>query len=210
MIIGLLGGSFDPVHNGHLALAQAACDQLKLDEVRLIPAAQPWQRTPLIATAEQRLTMLKLAIAKCPALKIDTREIIRGGLTYTDETLKSLRQELGPQAVLVWIVGSDQLHNLPSWRNFDQLFAFAHFAVAQRADTEPIRIPEQLVSLSYIAQDTRWRLRSTGALLQFTMPAVPISSTQIRRLLGQQLNPQGLVPADVFNYIKIQKLYGYH
>ncbi len=209
-ITGLLGGSFDPIHNGHLALAQAALEQLQLDQVRFIPAGQPWQRAPLCASNAQRLRMVQQAIADIPQFVADDRELQRSGATYTVDTLGSLRDALGPHAVLVWILGSDQLHNLPSWHRFEALFELAHFAVAQRAGEAPLTIPAALTCLHGAAGDTAWRNKPAGTLIRFTMPPINLSASWLRVQLAHGHTPTELVPTPVLHYIQQHQLYGNH
>ena len=129
--IGLLGGSFDPIHYGHLQLARDALKHLPLAEVRFLPAAQPWQKSPITA-AEHRAQMVQLAIADHPRFTLDMREIERGGVTYTIDTLHALRLAL-PDHPLVLIMGSDQFARFDTWRDWQQIPELARIAVAQRA-----------------------------------------------------------------------------
>jgi nicotinate (nicotinamide) nucleotide adenylyltransferase len=132
--IALLGGSFDPVHHGHVALAELFARLLRPDELRLLPAGQPWQKANgLQASAAERVAMLELAFASSPApVTIDTREIARHMPTYTVETLRELRAELGPDASIVFLMGADQLQKLDTWRDWTDLFGLANFGVAAR------------------------------------------------------------------------------
>jgi len=207
-VIGLLGGSFDPIHNGHLALAHAAIEQLQLDSLHLIPAGQPWQRKPLQAGAQERLAMVQLAIADDARMTADNRELVRSGPTFTYDTLHALRQELGSDAVLVWIIGSDQLDNLPTWHRLDDLFALAHFAVTQRAGATPLEIPAALKAYPvFQAHDSGWRSQPYGSLIFFPMPPVNLSATQLRDGLAHGSTGAGLVPAPVLRYIEQHQLY---
>lgn len=213
-VTGFLGGSFDPIHHGHVALAHAAVEQLQLDTLHIIPAGQPWQRAPLQASPEHRLAMAQCAFVGEARITVDDREITRSGATYTYDTLCALRQEFGPSAVLVWIIGSDQLHHLPHWHRSQDLFALAHFAVAQRAGDSPLAVPASLKSL--LTTDTmHWRQHPAGCLIQFTMPPVAISATQLRAMLKQRpptsaltsMPAATLAPAAVLHYIEQHSLY---
>lgn len=130
--IALLGGSFDPVHLGHLALAAEFTQLLQADELRVIPA-RPWQKSALQATDAQRVAMLQLAFADLDVpVVIDTQELDRDGATYTVDTLRALRAELGDDASLVFLIGADQLQRLDTWRDWHALFELANLGVAAR------------------------------------------------------------------------------
>src|SRR5690606_28865269 len=138
--IGLLGGSFDPVHHAHLLLAITARQHLELDDMQLLPAAQPWQRSPLGASASHRLSMLKLAIAEHPGLSINTLEIDRRGTTYTIDTLRELKA--GETAhTYFWVLGSDQLVNFCTWRDWQEIVRRVYLAVAERPGAQVVPPP---------------------------------------------------------------------
>ena len=183
MRIGLLGGSFDPVHRAHIALALEAQQALGLDQVQLIPAGQPWQRPPLSATANQRLAMLNLAIQGHPCLEVNPIETQRSGPTYTIDTLESL-----PGGhTYYWILGADQLHNFCTWHRWQDIAQIAQLAVVARPGNtlEPPTALESILNASgrqlniipfqpmnIAARDIRKRLacgETTDALL---LPAV--------------------------------------
>jgi len=130
--VGLLGGTFDPVHEGHLAIARAVAAHFGLDQVRLIPAREPVHRPAPTADAQHRLAMLRLAVAPYPELAVDTREMDSPQQNYTLWTLQSLRAEL-PDTPLLWIIGEDAFAQLPGWRRWQELFDVAHFVVINRA-----------------------------------------------------------------------------
>ncbi|MDR0250352.1 MAG: nicotinate (nicotinamide) nucleotide adenylyltransferase [Burkholderiales bacterium] len=134
--VGLLGGTFDPVHEGHLAIARAVSAHFGLGQVRLIPARMPVHRATPMADAHHRLAMLRLVIAPYPELAVDTREIDSSQQNYTLWTLQSLRAEQ-PDAALLWIIGEDAFAQLPAWRRWQELFDVAHFVVINRAGTNP-------------------------------------------------------------------------
>ena len=133
--IGFVGGTFDPPHVGHLALARSARDAFDLDEVRLVPTGRSWQKAAAGASSAQRLEMTRLLLRDLPAserLVVDEREVRRDGPTYTVDTLRELRAELGPEPALVWVIGSDQLRNLHTWHRWHELFEHGHVAATQR------------------------------------------------------------------------------
>ncbi len=236
-LIGLLGGSFDPIHNAHLNLAQAAFDQLKLDQLRLIPVGNAWQKSDHPMTpAPQRLAMVKLAIDSLTCrhqVVIDTQEIQRttadGSPTYTVDTLTALRHEF-PKASLVWIIGSDAFVKLSSWTNWQRLFALTHFAVVTRgADRDwKARMPPALadefnrrhVRRVYVNEYPNELQNIThgfaplsdvthGRITLLYMEPQEISSTEVRhRIKNHQINTiKGLVPESVLEYITNHQLY---
>src|SRR5262249_48143251 len=133
MRVGVFGGTFDPPHLAHLILAEEARDQLALDRLLLVPAAQPWRKADRAVTpAAQRLAMLRLAVASDPYFDVSTVEIDRGGPTYTVETLAALRGELAPADELVFILGEDALLDMPRWHDPAGILRFATLGVARR------------------------------------------------------------------------------
>ena len=191
--IGLLGGSFDPVHVAHIALAQNALKTLGLAEVQLIPAANPWQRAALHATAEQRRDMLQLAIAGHAGLVVNPIEIERGGATYTIDTLRALPQD----ARYVWLLGTDQLANFCTWRNWQDIASLVDLAVATRPGTE-LSAPPALAA----------HLLSQGRKLQeLPFTPMPVSASEIRRRLAQGESTDGMLAAPVAAYIAAHHLY---
>lgn len=212
-IIGLLGGSFDPVHFGHLQLARDARDQLGLTEVRLIPAAQPWQKPPLTEAAH-RAHMVELAIRGEPGFVLDMHEIERGGPTYTIDTLRALRAQLGHEVPLVLIVGADQIERLHTWREWHALPDYAHVAVARRNDA--VIVLNDAVQTFYnerYAQPAAVASRAAGCVVEIDMRPVDASATAIRELLragaGAERDARlaALVPAAVLDYIRGHHLY---
>ena len=206
--IGLLGGTFDPVHIGHLALARTARAALRLDEVRLMPTGASWQKSGVVASATERLAMIELAIAGLDGLVADDREVRRGGPTYTIDTLAELRREIGPEAALVLIIGSDQLRNLASWRRWNELGAFAHIACTQREQVSLADLPEPVEAM--VRERGRDALpdAASGSLVFFSMPPVPVSATALRAALARGERPAELVPPAVLHYIEAHRLYG--
>jgi len=191
--IGLLGGSFDPVHVAHIALAETALRELNLDAVQLIPAADPWQRPPLTASAQQRRTMLELAISGLPGLSVNPVELARAGPTYTLDTLR----ELPEGNTYTWLLGTDQLHNFCTWHGWQEIAARVDFAVAARPGT-PVTPPPALVT----------RLRETGHTLQYLpFSEMPVSASDIRYRLAQGLSVHDLLPAATLAYIQAHRLY---
>lgn len=191
--IGLLGGSFDPIHLAHLALAQAALTHLQLDEVQFIPAANPWQRAPLKANPEHRLAMIEAAIAGHAGLAINPIEIERGGATYTVDTV----QALPAGARYTWILGADQLANFCSWRQWQDIVRCVSLAVAVRPGIT-LQTPPALAD----------ELKRLGRPLQ-QLPFAPlqISASDIRQRLAEGRSTAKLLPAAVAAYIAAHQLY---
>lgn len=213
--IGILGGSFDPIHVGHLALGQAAISAMKLDELVLVPSGYAWQKKGHHASARHRLAMLRLAMASLPASatqgthwQIDEQEMIRNGPSYTIETLKALREQYGPTAVLILIIGSDQFRNLDSWYCWTQLFDYAHVAVTQRERVPLTDLPPAIEELLTKRGTGALPATPSGNVLFFRMPAVPVSATQLRKQLAAGQPVTGLLPMGVEAYLRRHRLYG--
>ncbi|WP_415833359.1 nicotinate (nicotinamide) nucleotide adenylyltransferase [Kerstersia similis] len=191
--IGLLGGSFDPVHLAHLALAQAALTQLHLAGVQFIPAAQPWQRRPLQASEAQRLDMLRLTLAGQDRFSINTSELDRGGPTYTIDTIRQL-----PAGVrYVWLLGTDQLVNFCTWRDWQDIIARIDLAVAQRPGSALAPPPALAAALATHGRQLE--------IIPFTPRQISASDIRARQARGESL--QDLVAPAVADYINAHGLY---
>jgi len=196
MRIGLLGGSFDPVHRAHLSLARTALLALKLDQVQLIPAGQPWQRPPLGASSQDRLQMLELAIQHEPGLSINPVEINRTGPTYTIETLESLPE--GPE--YFWILGADQFVNFCTWRRWQEIVSRVQLVVAQRPGSNLIAPPELASWLE--AHDKR--------LIHLPFEPLDISARAIRQRTACGEPTSDFLPEAVGQYMTARGLYRQH
>ena len=208
--IGFVGGTFDPPHVGHLALARAARDAYALDEVRLVPTGRSWQKAAAGASSPQRLEMTRLMLRDLPAserLAVDDREVRRDGPTYTVDTLRELRAELGPEPALVWVIGSDQLRNLHTWHRWRELFEHGHVAVTQRERVPLSDLPAEVEA--ELAARGRPALPDapSGAIVLFTMPPVAVSATALRAQLGRGERADGLSSPAVLDYIDLNRLY---
>lgn len=207
--LGLLGGTFDPVHRGHLALAHAAMDGLDLAGVRWIPSGTPGHRSTPGATASHRLNMLALALAGETRFSLDRSDALSPTSTYTVHTLERLRQELGPQKPLIFIIGADQLMALNTWREWRQLFQLAHFGVAERPgypmehQCMPAELAEELDRRKSVGLDKQ----AAGRILHFAMPAHDVSATSIRSALAAGRVPADALPRAVLDYIRSHHLY---
>lgn len=212
-MIGLLGGSFDPIHVGHLALARAALERLGLAELRFIPAGQPWQKGE-ITDAAHRAKMVALAIAGEPRFVLDVHEIERPGPTYTIDTLRALRAELGPDTPLVLVLGADQMERIDTWRDWRHLLDFAHIAVARRNDAVlALSWPLQEFYNEHWVRPAQLRDRPAGSIVDLEMAPVDASATEIRALLrapassARDARLAQIVPAAVLDYIRVHDLY---
>jgi nicotinate-nucleotide adenylyltransferase len=217
----LLGGSFDPVHHGHVALAELFSRLLRPDELRIMPAGQPWQKTSgLQASDADRVAMLALAFkdAAFPA-RVDTREIERDTPTYTVDTLRELRAELGPDASIVFLMGADQLQKLDSWVDWRDLFALANFGVAARpgCSLDTAALPPAVASVLAPRLSTPEEVRASTAgrvCLAHTL-AVDISATELRTALhagadadaSERTKVSALLAPQVLDYIQQHNLY---
>lgn len=210
----LLGGSFDPVHCGHTAIARYFCALLHPDELRLIPAGQPWQKPDLTTPASHRIAMLKLAFADWSVpLVIDDQEVARRSASYAVDTLRALRHELGQRVALVMLIGADQLHNLHTWRDWRLLFGLANICVAARPDfdLESSHIHHDIANEFTRRDATPSQLRSTPYGLTYIARdlAMPVSSTLVRNacIAEDSAALEGQVPPPVLDYIQHHHLY---
>lgn len=210
--VALLGGSFDPVHHGHVALAELFDTLLRPDELRIVPAGQPWQKTGLQASDDDRIAMLELAFGESSIpYTIDLQEIERNGPTYTVDTLRAVRAELGPQASIVFLMGADQLHKLDTWREWKELFSLANIGVAARPG---FALDKQQLPPA-VAQELEHRLAEPKALRDSPAGlvcvvhalAVDISATEVRDAIRNGENANMLVAPVVLDYIQQHNLY---
>jgi nicotinate-nucleotide adenylyltransferase len=206
--LGYLGGSFDPVHLGHLQLARDAERALGLESLSFVPAGQPWQK-PGRAPAARRLEMLELALAEEPRWHIDRRELDRAGPTYTVDTARALRAQAGPARPLVWILGQDQLERLPTWHRWEELLELMHFAVAARAGLPPGADAPPAALAARFAAPGELAGAPAGRLARFHMRPVDCSATAIRRALraGDVAYAARWLPPAVLDYLRRQPLY---
>jgi nicotinate-nucleotide adenylyltransferase len=186
--VGVLGGTFDPFHNGHLEIAQSLRDSGIVDVVMVVPANDPWQKR-CVATAAQRIEMVRLGVEGHEGVEVSDIDIVRGGPTYTVDTLSDVAT-LHPQSDVAFIVGSDAAAGLPGWHRADELRAGATFIVVTRPGAPPPQLDAEGYDLN---------------LLQ--IPPVDVSSSAIRERVSKGLALTGLVPSTVAEYIMTQGLY---
>ena len=215
--IAVLGGSFDPVHRGHVALGQLFADLLQAGTLRILPAGRPWQKNGLEAGDAHRIAMLELAFKPLRSahltVEFDLQEIERTTPTYTVETLRALRRELGLQASIVFLMGADQLLKLDTWNEWRELFALANLGVATRPgyDLAQEALPPlvaQELSTRLATPDTV-RTSSHGKVCLAPTLDVDMSSSRIRAALHAGLEPDAsaLGMAQVLDYIQQHNLY---
>ncbi len=210
----LLGGSFDPVHAGHVALARYFSALLHPDELRLIPAGRPWQKPGLATPADHRVAMLHAAFRQWAVpVVIDDQEIRRDGPSYAIDTLRALRTELGADASIVMALGADQLLNLHTWRDWPQLFDLAHLVFATRPG---FTVQGQTLDPAVAAQLARRlaspaQLRDSAHGLAFVAAnlAIDVASTAVRQAVaaGDTGRAAEWLPGPVLDYIQRHHLY---
>jgi len=194
--IGVLGGTFDPIHIGHLVVAEEARIKLELSEVLFVPAGQPWLKLGRnITPAVHRVEMVRRAIADNPHFKLCTLEVERAGPSYTADTLTMLRKQLGSEASFFFILGRDTLAELPLWREPQKVVQLCQLVVVPRLGSKDLKHLEKAIP------------GLLGKVIQLDMPVIGISSSEIRQRLAQGLTIRYLVPAKVEKYITEHKIY---
>ncbi|WP_207802509.1 nicotinate-nucleotide adenylyltransferase [Motiliproteus coralliicola] len=207
--VAMLGGTFDPVHHGHLRMALELRDRLGFAQVRLVPCALPVHRESPGCSAEQRLAMVQLAAEEEVDLLIDDRELRSNRPSYSYDTLSSLRAELGDEVSLTMVIGTDSLRSLDSWYRWQELLGLCHILVIARPGWH--LEPEHPVArwlLPYQAESVD-QLHATpcGSVLLLTLAGLEISASEIRRQIGIGHSPRYLLPDSVWNHIRQQQLY---
>ena len=209
------GGTFDPVHLGHLAIAAAVADALSAP-VFLVPAADPPHRAAPGASAEQRALMLDLAVGCDARLRVDRRELHRAGPSYTVETLRELRAECGPDEPLVWVLGIDSLRQLDTWHHWRELFEHAHLLGVERPGA-PVGADWLAVHAPAVAAELERRRcppsgladSASGRFAELPIwPLRPESATEVRARITEGRDWQALLPPAVARFIRQQGLYG--
>lgn len=211
--IGILGGTFDPIHYGHLRLAEEMLELAGLQQIRFIPAGNPPHRdTPQVA-AEHRSAMVKLAIADQPAFVLDEREVRRSAKCYTVDTLRELRSEMGDSQPLCLLMGGDAFLQLHTWHEWEQLLDLTHivvgfrpgFTLEERIHSTQPKLREQyltrLCTVDYLSQ------QPAGGIAELAIPKLEISATLIRSRVAENRTIRYLLPATVANYIYQHHLY---
>ena len=211
--LALLGGTFDPVHFGHLRIASETAAALKLPEVRLIPSKTPVHRARPRASEAQRLAMLKLAVADVPGLAADDRELMRDTPSYTVLTLASLRAEFQHRP-LIWLIGIDAFIHINQWHEWPRLFDLAHFVVLNRPGFAVSQVLSPVLTEVWQGRLTRTTdtLHETthGSIYLHTVTPQAISATEIRNTIAAGEDDtalESLLPAPVLAYIRAHQLY---
>ena len=193
MFVGLFGGTFDPIHNGHIEAANAAHQTLKLDKVIMVPAGDPYlKRTKLVASPKERYCMVSLAIRKIPSLEVSDIEIFRSGPSYTIDTVRELKRE-GHEVIV--LLGTDSIIEMDKWQDPDLLHSECEVVGLTRPGFQIDR------SKSYLSRQRKYSLRT----IEVNSPE--ISSTRVRNLIQEGVDVADLIPQEVNEYIKKEKLY---
>ncbi len=207
-MIGILGGTFDPIHHGHLRCAQELLQDLPLDEVRLVPSRIPPHRDTPHASVEQRLRMLKAALDGAPGFIVDDRELSREGPSYTVDTLHSLRAEFGTMPLCL-IVGMDAFNSLDSWHRWQELIGLAHIVVAHRPGwlAPQTGAVAELLRRHAAQRSADLRAQPAGRVLPWPITGLDISASVIRAQVAAGKSPRFLVPDAVARIITAERLY---
>lgn len=206
--IGILGGTFDPIHHGHLRMAIELSQSLDLAKVHIMPTGKPMHRKQPLASADHRLEMVKLAVKDEPSLFADDREIRRSGATYTIDTLIEMRKEM-PDTPFCLLLGIDAFLGFASWQRYQEILDYAHIIIAHRPHYQP---PADGVIAKLLADHKQEEAgyiheNLAGGILLKPIAALEISATEIRKLIAMEGNPRYLLPDNVYQYIKKQGIY---
>ncbi len=210
-MIGIFGGTFDPIHYGHLRPGQQALRALELQELRFIPAAYPPHRQRPVAACEHRLRMVELAVAEHPGLCVDDRETRRDGPSYTVVTLESLRAENETEPICL-LMGTDAFRGIESWYRWERLLELSHIVVLQRpgwrtpGDEEDLPLWARKVICKHGRQLSKTR---NGLIMFQSVTPQDISASKIRMMIARGESVQGMLPDVVLSYIHDNQLYGY-
>ena len=192
--IGMYGGAFDPPHNAHVALAKAAVEQLGLDVLHVLPTGRAWHKQQQLSPAADRLAMASLAFGGLPKVRVDARETLRTGPTYSRDTLIELQADY-PGAQIYLVMGADQAAALPTWSHFEEIAKLAIICVAERSNTTG--------NISYISTLNSLNCRA----IHIELPIMPESATDVRNLVLHKKTVNHLLPHAVVAYIEAHRLY---
>jgi nicotinate-nucleotide adenylyltransferase len=198
MKLGVLGGTFDPIHNGHVLMAESALSHLNLSEVLFIPAGCPYfKNSGMVTAVEHRLKMVELAIFGKPLFRFSAMEVERGGVTYTIDTIRELKSSLEPQDELFFIMGWDSLKELPLWHQAAELITLCRLVVVPRAGCPKPDLAELEKEIPGLIQ----------SIIMLDSPVIEVSSSDIREKVKNGDDVRGIVPDAVAEYISEKGLY---
>jgi len=200
----VMGGTFDPVHNGHLISAQELSRVMGYQTITLMPCGQAYHKHG-VSQSEHRLNMLKLGVALFPELQIDNREVVREGSTYTVDTLKALRAELDDQAHIVWVMGTDAAQSLDQWHQWQQIFTLANVIVISRAGEPELNL--QHWPAKQVDNVETFKQHASGCYLQLGLTPISLSSSDVRQAINKHKSVDNHVPHAVIEYIERHGLY---
>lgn len=207
--IGILGGTFDPVHNAHVQLAQTVRAHFRFDEVCLLPCNIPAHKPQPIASPAQRAEMVRLAIQKQPGLTIDERELMREGPSYMVDTLRSIRAEVGTNYAISLIVGMDSYLSLPTWHKWQEVLTMSHLVVMERVmwGRPTTGVLADLYDAHGTTQPNDLSSVEAGRVCFYNEQTIDISASEIRRKIRERETVQNLLPEPVWDYIRTHGLY---
>ncbi len=213
-LIGIFGGTFNPIHFGHLRMAQELAETLELDQVRFIPAATPPHKASPAVIAEHRAAMAQLAIANNPLFILDERELNRAGISYTIDTLQSLRDDVGAQTSITLFMGSDAFTKFDTWHRWQEIIELCHIGLVKRPtiqrQPDANKLPKALeifLHNHYTENCDDLHSSPAGFVTMREVTALDISSTAIRKLLHHKGSVRYLTPDPVLDYIQTHQLY---
>lgn len=206
----IYGGTFDPIHHGHLRLGLEICDRVGVSKVNLVPCYIPPHRGETGASAEQRLRLLELATVGEPRLSIDDCELKRAGASYTADTLRQLRAQLGADEPLVMVVGTDAFASFDRWRGWREIPQLAHIIVVRRPGPPlpPLGEPARMIAERSVNHPRALFDSPCGYILELAPPLLDISATGVRECITAGRSPRYLIPESVWSEIRRQELYG--
>ena len=203
-----MGGMFNPVHNAHLRVAIECKEMFNFDELRMVPCAMPPHRELPDVDSQQRLEMLRLALCDVDGVEVDGRELERSGLSYTVDTLRSLKDDF-PESSLYLILGSDAFQSLTTWREWENILELSNIVIAHRPDNENDLNSDvgQLLKECFTHDISAFLNQGVGQVYSLEVTQLEISSSQVRELIGKNMSAQFLMPDAVINFIKENRLY---
>lgn len=204
-MLGIFGGTFDPVHHGHLRTALEVAEHFGLTDMRLVPGKAPPHRPQPEANPAQRLAMVQLAIGDAPCLGADDRELQREGYSYSVDTLVSFRQAVGKNCPLLFVLGLDAFLHFQSWHRWETILQLTHLVVVQRPgySLPPVGWYAPLLS----DKQSDLQIAASGRVYPLDVTALDISATDLRKRLKRGKNPRYLLPDAVIGYIQTHQLY---